>query len=223
MPEELLYIAMVESGFSTHARSPVAATGVWQFMGPTARQYGLRMDEWVDERRDPVRSTEAALVYLDALYERFGSWYLAAAAYNAGPNRVGYIVQRETGRAEDYAGPEFANLYWDVVDQLPRETREYVPRLIASMMLAKGDYGLEFVAAAPYLYDRVWVPGGTKLATVAVALGINLGVLKELNPHLIQRVTPPGEPFPLRIPVGQAQRLVAALDPWKGLRTKRVN
>ena len=225
MPEELLYLAMVESGFATNAQSAVSATGVWQFMGPTALQYGLRIDDYVDERRDPVAATEAAIDYLESLYDRFGSWYLAAAAYNAGPNRVGYIVRRATGQSEDYTDPEFESLYWDIVDQLPRETREYVPRIIASMMLAKqqGDYGLESEMEEPYQYDRVWVPGGTSLATISLALGVNMTALRELNPHLIQRVTPPGEPFALRVPMGQSQRVVAALDPRKGSRVARVN
>ncbi len=102
MPEELVYLAMIESGFLTHARSTVSATGMWQFMGPTARAYGLRIDAYVDERRDPVKATDAALDYLSDLYQQYGSWYLAAAAYNAGPTRVSLALARQSGgRAGD--------------------------------------------------------------------------------------------------------------------------
>ena len=225
MPEELLYLAMIESGFETDARSAVSAIGVWQFMGPTAVQYGLRLDEWVDERRDPVQATEAALDYLESLYARFGSWYLAAAAYNAGPNRVAYLLRRSGVAEGDADGPRDERLYWEIVDRLPRETRDYVPKLIASMMVAKHQdrYGLEVEEAAPYMYDRVWVPGGTSLTLLASQLSLDPTSIRDLNPHLIQRRTPPGEPYPLRIPVGQSQRVVALLDPVKGRRGKAVN
>ncbi|HAB29871.1 MAG TPA: hypothetical protein DCE19_04045, partial [Gemmatimonadetes bacterium] len=97
MPEELVYLAMIESGFLTNARSTVLATGMWQFMDPTARALGLRIDAYVDERRDPVKATDAALVYLSELYQQYGSWYLAAAAYNAGPTRVTLALSRRAG------------------------------------------------------------------------------------------------------------------------------
>ncbi|MHC4925526.1 MAG: lytic transglycosylase domain-containing protein, partial [Planctomycetota bacterium] len=138
MPEDLLYLAMIESGFSPKATSRVFAVGVWQFMSPTATQFGLRVDEWVDERRDPVRATDAALDYLSFLHERYGSWYLAAAAYNAGPSRVDRALKRYGG---DRRGDEA--LYWDIIEHLPRETREYVPRILAASTLAReaGRYG----------------------------------------------------------------------------------
>ena len=121
MPEELLYLALIESDFYTDARSHVLATGMWQFMEPTARRYGLRIDAYVDERYDPVRATDAALDHLDDLYKEYGSWYLAAAAYNAGATRVSDILQRYTdGRSGD------DSLYWEIVDHLPSETANYV-------------------------------------------------------------------------------------------------
>ena len=225
MPEELLYLAMIESGFSTTARSAVSARGVWQFMGPTAVQYGLRMDEWVDERLDPVRATDAALDYLEALHERFGSWYLAAAAYNAGPNRVASLLRRVDRDADGGLQRAEEDLYWEIVERLPRETREYVPKLIASMMLAKQQdlHGLEVESAEPYRYDRVWVPGGTSLMQLASTLSLDPTAIRDLNPHLILRRTPPGEPFALRVPPGQTQRVVSALDPVRSTRTKAVN
>jgi membrane-bound lytic murein transglycosylase D len=139
MPEELLYLAVIESGLSPWAVSRVSAVGMWQFMGPTALQYGLRVDEYVDERRDPVRATDAALDYLEWLHARFGSWYLAAAAYNAGPGRVQRVLRRHAGGR---TGDE--DLYWEVLDHLPQETREYVPRLVAATVLARDLEGFGF-------------------------------------------------------------------------------
>ena len=130
MPEELVYLAMIESGFLTNARSHVLATGMWQFMDPTARAYGLHIDRYVDERRDPVRATDAALQYLSDLYQQYGSWYLAAAAYNAGPTRVSLALARRSGVQagdENLDGEGDENLYWEIVDHLPKETAQYVP------------------------------------------------------------------------------------------------
>lgn len=211
MPEELLYLAMIESWLSPWAVSRVSAVGVWQFMSPTARQYGLRIDPYVDERRDPVRATDAALDYLDWLYDRFGSWYLAAAAYNAGPGRVERILRRH---ADGRSGEE--GLYWEILEHLPRETRDYVPRLVALTVLAyeaeRDAAGFAAIGAAePYAYDRVFVPGGTDLTRIAAGLGIEPSVLRELNPHLTRGVTPPGEIYPVRVPVGGAATVMASL------------
>ncbi|HYC60039.1 MAG TPA: lytic transglycosylase domain-containing protein [Thermoanaerobaculia bacterium] len=120
MPQELIYLAMAESGLNPEAHSTADAVGIWQLVPGTARQYGLRVDETVDERRDLEKSTDAALSYLSYLYNRFGSWYLAAAAYNAGENRISGII--ESGTDADY---------FRVWDQLPGETRDYVPAMIA--------------------------------------------------------------------------------------------
>jgi peptidoglycan lytic transglycosylase D len=209
MPEELLFLAMIESEYSTGARSPAAATGMWQFMGPTARAYGLRVDEYVDERRDPIRATDAALDYLSVLHDRYGSWYLAAAAYNAGPTRVSRVLRQH---AEGRTGYEA--IYWEIVDHLPRETADFVPKLLAATTLAldPGRYGLEFDPVEPYLYDIVWVPGGTRLSSVAGGLDIAEARLFLLNPHLTRGVTPPENAFGLRVPVGMSTRTVAALS-----------
>jgi membrane-bound lytic murein transglycosylase D len=208
MPEDLIYLAMIESGFQPLATSSVEATGVWQFMGPTALAYGLRIDDYVDERRDPVRATDAALDYLEELHARFGSWYLAAAAYNAGPGRVSRALRRHGG---DLEGDE--ELYWEIIDHLPRETREYVPRLIAATLLARraDDLGFAGETEDPYRYDRVWVPGGTRLHTVANSLDVPLSRMKDLNPHLIRGATPPGGSYALRVPQGRSAAVVAAL------------
>src|SRR5690606_13234262 len=156
MPQVLLYRAMFEVGLSPRATSRVSAAGVGQFVGPTARQYGLRVDRWVDERRDPVKATDAALDYLEYLHGRYDSWYLAAAAYNAGPGRVDGVLRRH---AEGRKGEEA--IYWEIIDHLPRETRDYVPKILAATALARQAerYGFKVDSTAiPYEYDRVWVP-----------------------------------------------------------------
>lgn len=214
MPEELLYMAMIESGMSPYAVSRVSAVGLWQFMSPTALQYGLRVDEYVDERRDPVRATDAALDYLQWLHGRFGSWYLAAAAFNAGPGRVERILHRH---AEGRVGDE--DIYWQVLDHLPRETREYIPKLVAVTLLANDADAVGFAASVePYRYDVVFVPGGTRLAQVAEAVGVDARTLRDLNPHLTRGVTPPNEIYGVRVPVGESATVVAQMASASGLR-----
>lgn len=210
MPEELQYLAMMESGYSNRAVSEASASGLWQIMEGTAVQLGLRVDEWVDERRDPVRSTEAALDYLAWLHERYGSWYLAAAAYNAGPGKIDWALRNHAGgRRGDEA------LYWEILPHLPRETQQYVPRLLAAVLVGEsaGAEGFDASSADPYRYERVFVPGGTSLARVAWILGVEPRVLHALNRHLVQGATPPGEAYPLRVPPGLSDQVVSALRP----------
>jgi membrane-bound lytic murein transglycosylase D len=208
MPEELLYLAMIESGLSPMAESHVDAVGLWQFMDPTAREMGLRVDEYVDERRDPVRATDAALDYLFWLRARYGSWYLAVAAYNAGPARIERVLELY---ADGRRGDE--NIYWEVLRHLPRETREYVPRLIATALLAADADELGFAPseAVPYAFEEVYVPGGTTLATVARTLDVSVDALRDLNPHLVRDMTPPSEMYALRVRPGHGEALVATL------------
>jgi len=214
MPEELVYLAMMEGGFSPWAVSSASAVGLWQFMGPTAQEYGLRVDEWVDERRDPVKATDAALDYLLWLHDYFKSWYLAAAAYNAGPSRVERVLNRH---ADGRRGEE--DLYWDVLDHLPRETREYVPRMVAAALLAEDaeEEGFAVKARQPFEFDLVFVPGTTSLSRIARTLDVDLGVIRALNPQLLRGVTPPNEVWAVRVPVGDSPRVVASL----GRRTVR--
>ncbi len=185
-------------------------------MTPTAQQFGLRVDTYVDERRDPVRATDAALDYLQWLHERFGgSWYLAAAAYNAGPGRVERVLRRH---ASGRRGEE--EIYWEILDHLPRETREYVPRLIAATLLAENAeaYGFAVRHDAPYRYETVFVPGGTTLRRIADVLDVPVRDLRALNPHLIQGMTPPGEVYGVRVPVGGTRAVVMAMAPSAGVR-----
>lgn len=216
MPEELVYLAMMESGLSPWAVSQVSAVGMWQFMSPTAIEYGLRVDDYVDERRDPVRATDAAIDYLEWLHGRFGSWYLAAAGYNAGPSRVERILRLH---ADGRTGDE--DLYWEVLDHLPEETREYVPRILAATILGQDADNFGFVAsrAEPYLFDRVFVPGGTHLSRIASVLDLHPNVLRDLNPHLTRQVTPPGEIYGVRVPVGLSPQVVTSMAVGNGVRT----
>ena len=215
MPEELVYMAMIESGMHPGAVSHVSAVGLWQFMSPTAMQYGLRVDEYVDERRDPVRATDAALDYLQWLHQRFDSWYLAAAAFNAGPGRVERIINRH---ADGRVGDE--DIYWQVLDYLPRETRDYIPKLVALTILANDADAIGFSSTVePYRYDNVFVPGGTRLARVADMLGVDDDILVELNPHLTRRMTPPGEGYGVRVPVGESAALVSYMAQATSRRT----
>jgi len=216
MPEELLYLAMIESGLLPRAVSRVSAVGLWQFMGPTAEQFGLRVDEYVDERRDPVRATDAALDYLQWLHDRFDSWYLAAAAYNAGPGRLERILNVH---AEGRKGDE--DLYWEVLRHLPLETREYVPRLLAATIVASDAEAFGFVSShdtQAYEYDIVFVPGETALATVAESIEVAPRIVGDLNPHLIRGMTPPEELYGVRVPRGRASAVMASLGQMGGIR-----
>ena len=216
MPEELLYLALIESDFHTDARSRAMASGMWQFMEPTARLYGLRIDAYVDQRYDPARATDAALDHLSDLYQQYGSWYLAAAAYNAGAIRVSGVLRRYT---DGHIGDD--SLFWEISDHLPSETANYVPKLLAVTYLARSAerYGFDVRPADPYQYDFVWSPGGVDLAEVAHSLGIRAEQMYDLNPQLIRKATPPGEIYRLRIPVGMGSRVVAALaSPDSGTR-----
>jgi membrane-bound lytic murein transglycosylase D len=132
MPQDLIYLAMIESGFNPVATSSAKAKGLWQFIEPTAERYGLTVNRKIDERTDPEKSTEAALSYLGDLHEQFGSWYLAAAAYNTGENRVARIMRNVTGSEK---GSETS--YYRIADRLPKETADYVPLMIAAARIAK--------------------------------------------------------------------------------------
>ena len=132
MPQDLIFLAMIESGFNPKAKSPAAAGGLWQFISETGRRYGLTISRKIDERNQPAKATDAALSYLSDLHDRFGSWYLAAAAYNTGENRVGRIMRETTGseRGTDHD-------YYAIANRLPKETRDYVPKMIAAARIAK--------------------------------------------------------------------------------------
>ena len=205
LPEDLVYLALIESGYDPNAYSRAAAVGMWQLMTGTARGVGLRVDWWVDERRDPVRSTDAAIKFLSYLNDQFGSMYLAAAAYNGGPGRVSRGLERY---ADDLQGTTGEDRYFALAekDYLRTETRNYVPQLIAAALVAKqpARYGLTLRTEPAYSYDTVTVPASTPLAAVAKALGVPLAQVAELNPHVLRGVTPPKTPFVVRVPTGSS-------------------
>src|SRR5258708_14433906 len=165
LPEDLYYLALVESGFDPNAYSRAAAVGMWQFMTSTARGMGMRVDGWVDGRRDPVKSTTAAVRFIRGLRDQFGSLYLAAAAYNGGPGRVARGIARY---ADDVNSVDVEDAFFVLADKdyLRAETRDYVPQLIAAALIAKepARYGMELHVRPPFQYDSVSVPASTPLA-----------------------------------------------------------
>lgn len=210
MPEDLLYLSMIESGFNTTAKSHASAVGLWQFIEDTGERYGLRVDRYVDERRHPEKATDAALRYLGDLHEQFGSWYLAAAAYNSGENRVARVMRQVTG--SERGGDED---FWRIRHRLPSETREYVPLMVAAALIGKEPhkYGFDGVRRwLPLETEEVTVPGGTSLALVARAVGVEEEDIERLNPHLLRSVTPPGDAYPVAVPRARADRFAAAFD-----------
>ena len=226
VPEDFYYIAFVESGFDPQVSSRAAAVGMWQFMAQTAKGVGLRVDWWVDERRDPVRSTEAAARFLRYLNDQFESSYLAAAAYNGGPGRVARGLTRYEEELEGAAGDD---RFFALSDQeaLPRETREYVPQIIAAALIGKDParYGMKFEPREPFAYDSVEVPAMTSLPAIARASGTTVAVIRELNPHLIRAVSAPRRTSTVRIPVGSREafeRNFAALTDTERSGVRRV-
>ena len=213
LPEDMTYLALIESSYMPHAYSRAAAVGMWQFMAPTARAVGMRVDWWVDERRDPMRATKGAIDFLTDLHDAYGSWYLAAAAYNGGPGRVSRGLKRFS---EEINGSEGEDRFFALAEQrfLPSETKAYVPKLIAAAMVAKepARYGLRVDTMPVYAYDSVEVPAGTALAAVAKAAGVSLADVIELNPHYLRGVTPPDDSADVRIPVGAAPAFAAAFS-----------
>ena len=217
MPQDLIYLSMIESGFNPTAYSPAHASGLWQFIEETGKRYGLQVDRSIDERNDPAKATDAALDYLSYLHERFGSWYLAAAGYNTGENRVARIMREETGSER---GNEES--YYRIWDRLPRETRDYVPLMVAAARIAKDParYGFAHVELeAPYVYEEVPVDGGTPLAAVGEAVGLDAKEMRQFNPHLKGARTPAGRRTMVRIPQGTR---TAFLVNWPEVRERQT-
>jgi membrane-bound lytic murein transglycosylase D len=200
MPQDLIYLAMIESGFNPTAYSPAAASGLWQFIRETGQRYGLDVNNAVDERNDPVKATDSALDYLTYLHNRFDSWYLAAAAYNTGENRVGRIMREETGSEK---GTEES--YYDIWHRLPRETRDYVPLMVAAARISKepAKYGFDSVVLeAPLAYEEVVVDPATPLSAIARAAGATLDDIRGLNPHFKMERTRNDKRSVVRVPEG---------------------
>ncbi|MDI6890417.1 MAG: transglycosylase SLT domain-containing protein [Thermodesulfovibrionales bacterium] len=198
IPEEIVFLPLIESGFNPHAYSPRRATGYWQFIASTAKKYGLEINWWRDERRDPVKSTMAAADYLKDLYDMFGSWNLAMAAYNAGEGKI--LKALHMTKTDDY---------WSLLDSkyLKRETKDYVPKFIAASLIAKSpqEFGFgELEYHLPLDYDEVTIDLPIDLEVAAECAETTLEVIKGLNPELRRWCTPPDvSEYTLRIPEGK--------------------
>jgi membrane-bound lytic murein transglycosylase D len=194
---------MIESGLVPTARSWASAVGLWQFIRATGAVYGLEVNWWVDERRDPVKSTRAAAQHLRDLHDIWGDWYLSLANYNLSPRGLRRAI-RAAGGVEDY---------WAAYPYLPRETRGYVPGYIAATMIAMNpdEFGFDTESdVTPYNFDVVEVDGLMPLEELAKAAGVTLQEIKDYNPELLRWATPPGGKYPLKIPTGIKEQFLAA-------------
>lgn len=208
MPDELVYVALIESGFSSSAHSHASAVGYWQFIRGTGLRYNLKIDEYVDERRDPILSTQAAANYLDALYNLFGDWHLALAGYNAGENRIQRAIMRRKTRD-----------FWELSSirrTLPVETMNYVPKFIAATYIAQDPekYGFKNVNFQPeFEFESIVIDKSVSLELLAEQMGITYEVLQRLNPRYISDFVPiySDRKNAVRVPVGQRDIALAAL------------
>jgi membrane-bound lytic murein transglycosylase D len=205
LPQDLIYLAMAESGFQPLAVSRAGARGMWQFMAGRGSMYGLDRNWWVDDRQDPVKSTRAAALHLKDLYDEFGDWYLAMAAYNTGPGNIQHAVER-TGYAD----------FWELYKRgvLPQETRNYVPIIVAVTIMAKNpaQYGLQnVVPERPHPTDQVSINYPVDLRLVAECLDTSADTLQQLNPSLLRMTTPKDQTFTLNLPVGSKDKYETAI------------
>lgn len=197
VPEDIVFLSLIESGFNPNAYSIAKAVGPWQFIASTAKRYGLEINWWKDERRDPVKSTTAAAHYLKDLYGMFGSWNLAMAAYNAGEGRILRAMKKSK-----------ADNYWDLLptQHIRDETKDYVPKFIAASLIASNpeNFGFEDIEYHdPLRYDEVGLDSPIDLAVAAECAGTDLDAIKKLNPELRRWCTPPDAPrYTLKIPEG---------------------
>ncbi len=207
IPEDMAYLPIVESGFNNRAYSRSRASGPWQFIAATGKRYGLRVDWWLDERRDPVKSTRAAARYLKDLYGMFDSWSLAMAAYNAGEYRIKKALRRT--RSKDY---------WGLLSSrhIRRETKNYVPNFIAARTIAVSpeDYGFRDIEyQEPFVYDEVELESPLTLDIVARCAETTVAEIKELNPELRRWSTPPHiQGYKVKIPRGMREKFLANLS-----------
>ncbi len=211
LPDDLLYVAMIESSYNPHTYSRVGASGLWQFMPDGGRIYGLTINRWLDERSDPVRATVAATSHWADLYQRFGDWHLAIAAYNAGYGAVLKGVARFN-----------TNDFWALLEYenaLPWEASIYVPKALAAAIVGhnRARFGFGDLAAAPAeTWDEVTVPSSIAMTTIAQAAGCTPADLKRLNPHLLRGRTPPGASFVVRVPAGGGAAFATRLGQLRG-------
>ena len=206
LPEELAWLPIVESGFNERALSPARALGLWQFIPSTGYKFGLKRDDWIDERLDPEKSTKAAIAYFQELHRMFGDWTTVLAAYNSGEGNVLRVIR---GQKINYL-----DNFWDLYENLPRETARYVPRFLATLHILKESELCGFdlgETEEPLSFEVVTIEKQVGLDAVAKALGISEAFLSDLNPELRLKVTPP-TPYSLRIPPAMSEALLASLD-----------
>lgn len=203
LPEDLIYLSMVESGYNPHAYSWARAMGLWQFIASTGRLYKLDRDWWIDERKDPIKSTHAACRFLRDLHKEFDDWELAMAAYNGGPGRVRSTIRKQGTRD-----------FWKL--RLRRQTMDYVPLIMAAAIIAKnpekyGFYNIE--AEPPIVWDTVTIDRCLELSLIAKEIGCSTEELADLNPELLRKFTPPNsKDYLLKVPVGKREQFLAVYD-----------
>jgi len=206
MPVELSWLPLIESGFKVNALSRARALGPWQFIPSTGYKFGLKRDKYIDERIDPIKSTKAAIEYLKELHQIFGDWSTVLAAYNCGEGRVLRVIRSQN--------INYLDNFWDLYERLPRETARYVPRFMAALFIINNPekYGLDAITVdAPLEYENVTVSKQIHLNNVAKEIGVAEKTLRELNPELRYRILPQDE-YPLRVPPGKSEVLLANLD-----------
>lgn len=206
MPVELSWLPLIESGFKVNALSRARALGPWQFIPSTGYKFGLKRDKYIDERIDPIKSTKAAIEYLKELHQIFGDWSTVLAAYNCGEGRVLRVIRSQN--------INYLDNFWDLYERLPRETARYVPRFMAALFIINNPekYGLDAITVdEPLEYENVTVSKQIHLKNVAKEIGVAEKTLRELNPELRYRILPQDE-YPLRVPPGKSEVLLANLD-----------
>jgi len=214
--QELIFLPLIESGFSPYATSRAQAVGIWQFMKGTAIKYGLRVDKFVDERRDPEKSAKAAALYLKDLYNMFGSWDFALAAYNAGEGKI-MRTMSSVGSKD----------FWEVIShrKIKNETKEYVPRFVAATLIAKEpeEHGFDDIEYETGIeYEEVLLPPKTTLQSVAKAIDVDEEVIKHLNPSIKHGFLPPDTYYPIKVPKDKKEVLISKIHLLKVADAKSI-
>jgi len=207
LPEELSWLPLIESGYKSNALSRARALGLWQFIPSTGYKFGLKRNRYIDERLDPVKATHAAIEYLKELHQIFGDWSTVLAAYNCGEGRVLKVIRNQN--------VNYLDNFWDLYEQLPRETARYVPRFLATLHILENpdQYGLDAIETCPPLeYDTVEVDKQLHLKDIAAAIGVTRDEIQELNPELRYQLIPGDSRYSLRVPKGNSETLVAKIE-----------
>ncbi|MCX7973317.1 MAG: transglycosylase SLT domain-containing protein [Candidatus Aminicenantes bacterium] len=206
LPEEIVWLPLIESFYKVKALSRAQALGLWQFIASTGYRFGLKRDRWVDERMDPIKSTKAAIRYLSELHDLFGDWTTALAAYNCGEIKVQNVIRTQR--------INYLDNFWDLYRRLPQETARFVPRFIAAVLIIKNPEKYGFNLPEPYpplKWETVTINRPVKLSALAKALDIDPAELSFLNPELRQDGTP-NYPYELKVPLGTANKVLAAIQ-----------